>query len=70
MIQKAFRLRTALGRFKHENAEFIVEKDGLVIVYMGDDEIDEFIYKFVSKHKYVKGGDTSKILDEGTLYVG
>ncbi|MGI7210811.1 PhoX family protein [Campylobacter coli] len=62
--------RTALGRFKHENAEFIVEKDGLVIVYMGDDEIDEFIYKFVSKHKYVKGGDTSKILDEGTLYVG
>lgn len=37
---------------------------------MGDDEIDEFIYKFVSKHKYVKGGDTSKILDEGTLYVG
>ncbi|HED7966193.1 TPA: PhoX family phosphatase [Campylobacter coli] len=62
--------RTALGRFKHENAEFIVEKDGLVIVYMGDDEIDEFIYKFVSKHKYKKGTDTSKILDEGTLYVG
>ncbi|EMD1346803.1 PhoX family phosphatase [Campylobacter coli] len=62
--------RTSLGRFKHENAEIIVEKDGSVIVYMGDDEMNEFIYKFVSKHKYVKGGDTSKILDEGTLYVG
>jgi len=62
--------RTALGRFKHENAEIIVENDGSVIVYMGDDEIDEFIYKFVSKHKYKKGSDTSKILDEGTLYVG
>lgn len=62
--------RTSLGRFKHENAEIIVEKDGSVIVYMGDDEMNEFIYKFVSKHKYKKGSDTSKILDEGTLYVG
>lgn len=62
--------RTSLGRFKHENAEIIVEKDGSVIVYMGDDEMNEFIYKFVSKHKYKKGTDTSKILDEGTLYVG
>lgn len=62
--------RTSLGRFKHENAEIIVEKDGSVIVYMGDDEMNEFIYKFVSKHKYKKGADTSKILDEGILYVG
>lgn len=62
--------RTALGRFKHENAEIIVEKDGSVIVYMGDDEMNEFIYKFVSHHKYKKGSDTSKILDEGVLYVG
>lgn len=46
--------RTSLGRFKHENAEIIVEKDGSVIVYMGDDEMNEFIYKFVSKHKYKK----------------
>ncbi|MPV82802.1 PhoX family protein [Campylobacter hepaticus] len=61
--------RTSLGRFKHENAEIIVEEDGSVIVYMGDDEANEFIYKFVSKHKYKKGFDTSKILDEGILYV-
>lgn len=62
--------RTALGRFKHENAALIVEKDGTVVVYMGDDEVNEFIYKFVSKHKYQKGKDASKILDEGVLYVG
>ncbi|MDO4673592.1 PhoX family phosphatase [Campylobacter sp.] len=62
--------RTALGRFKHENVELIVEKDGSVVAYMGDDEAGEFIYKFVSKHKYQKGKDASKILDEGTLYVG
>lgn len=61
--------RTALGRFKHENVELIVEDDGSVIAYMGDDEADEFLYKFVSKHKFKKGSDTSKILDEGTLYV-
>lgn len=61
--------RTALGRFKHENAELIVEDDGTVVIYMGDDEVNEFIYKFISKHKYKKGLDTSKILDEGTLYV-
>lgn len=62
--------RTSLGRFKHENVELIVEKDGSVIAYMGDDEANEFVYKFVSAHKYKKGADTSKILDEGTLYVG
>lgn len=42
----------------------------LEIEKKGDDEMNEFIYKFISKHKYKKGVDTSKILDEGTLYVG
>lgn len=58
--------RTSLGRFKHENAEIIVEKDGSVIVYMGDD----VIYKFVSKHKYKKGANIAKLLDESILYIG
>ena len=61
--------RTSLGRFKHENAELVVDKDGSVAVYMGDDEIDEFLYKFVSKHNYKKGEKNDKILDEGSLYV-
>ncbi|CZE48644.1 twin-arginine translocation pathway signal [Campylobacter geochelonis] len=63
--------RTALGRFKHENAEVIIADDGRVVVYSGDDEVDEFVYKFVSSDKFNKD-DLSKnadILDNGTLYV-
>ena len=44
--------RTALGRFKHENAEIVVADNGHVVVYMGDDERGEFVYKFVSAGKY------------------
>ncbi len=44
--------RTALGRFRHENAELTVAPNGQVVVYMGDDEIDQFVYKFVSQGKW------------------
>lgn len=61
--------RTALGRFKHENAECVVNNDGRVVVYMGDDERGEFIYRFVSDGVYAPGAETDTLLDEGTLYV-
>jgi secreted PhoX family phosphatase len=61
--------RTALGRIKHENAAFALSKDGRAVVYMGDDQADDYIYKFVSDGKYVKGGDNSRLLDSGKLYV-
>lgn len=61
--------RTALGRFKHENAACALARDGRVVVYLGDDERGEFLYKFVSAGIYVPGADTSKLLDEGQLYV-
>ena len=60
---------TALGRFKHENAEVVLARDGRVVVYMGDDERGEFLYKFVSDGIYVPGSPTDGLLDEGTLYV-
>ncbi|MEM9523500.1 MAG: PhoX family phosphatase [Pseudomonadota bacterium] len=60
---------TALGRFKHENAAYALAPDGRVIIYMGDDERGEFIYKWVSRDIYVPGGDTSTLLSEGQLYV-
>jgi len=61
--------RTALGRFKHENAESVVNPDGRVVVYMGDDERGEFLYKYVSNGVYAPGADTDDLLDNGTLYV-
>lgn len=60
--------RTALGRFKHENAEVVVNGDGKVVVYMGDDERGEFIYRFISDGAYAAGGDNSDLLADGTLY--
>ena len=62
--------RSALGRFKHENAALTVNDDGHVVVYLGDDERGEHLYKFVSKNKYVPGADSNRdLLEEGTLYV-
>ncbi|MFA1562504.1 PhoX family protein [Aliivibrio fischeri] len=63
--------RTALGRFKHENAALVVNDDGHVVVYLGDDERGEHLYKFVSKDKYQEGNNVANrnLLEEGTLYV-
>ncbi|MEO0618654.1 MAG: PhoX family phosphatase [Pseudomonadota bacterium] len=60
--------RTALGRFKHENAELVIARDGRVVVYMGDDERGEYLYRFVSRGRWVEGGSSDGLLDEGTLY--
>jgi secreted PhoX family phosphatase len=63
------RKRTALGRFKHENAEVAVNHDGRIVVYMGDDERGEFIYRYVSNGVYAPGAPTDDLLDDGKLYV-
>lgn len=60
---------TALGRFKHENAEMVQAADGRVVVYMGDDERGEFIYKYVSNGTWAEGQPTDGLLSDGTLYV-
>jgi secreted PhoX family phosphatase len=61
--------RTALGRFKHENAEVVVNGDGHIVVYMGDDERGEFLYRFISSGVYAEGADNSDLLADGALYV-
>ena len=61
--------RTALGRFKHENAELVISKDRHVVVYSGDDERGEFLYRFISSKKYHEDTDNANLLENGTLYV-
>jgi len=61
--------RTALGRFKHENAELVIADNGHVVVYLGDDERGEFLYKFVSAGKYSEMGDNRDLLEDGDLFV-
>jgi secreted PhoX family phosphatase len=64
------RKHTAMGRFKHEGANVIVAEDGRVVAYMGDDERNDYMYKFVSKNTI--SGSRKKnltLLSEGDLYV-
>ncbi len=60
--------RTALGRCKHENAEVVVNSDGRIAIYMGDDERGEFLYRYVSDGYYAEGGNTDELMEKGTLY--
>lgn len=50
-----------LGRFSHECAKTVMNKDGRTVVYSGDDTDNECLYKFVAKNK--------GSLDEGELFV-
>ncbi|NUL46064.1 PhoX family phosphatase [Cellulosimicrobium funkei] len=62
---------TALGRFKHEAGTAVISRDGYAVVYSGDDERNDYAYKFVSRRKYRKGDKKHNmtLLSEGTLYV-
>ena len=62
--------RTALGRLKHEGAWVQETKDGKVVVYMGDDERNEYIYRYVSNLPWRTARRRGiNPLDDGILYV-
>jgi secreted PhoX family phosphatase len=62
--------RTGLGRMKHEGAWVQETSNGHVVVYLGDDQANEYIYRFVSARPWQDAIDDGESpLDDGTLYV-
>ena len=63
--------RTALGRFKHEGAAGIINRDGRYVVYSGDDERFDYVYRFVTTARVDRANPQANrdILDDGVLSV-
>jgi secreted PhoX family phosphatase len=63
--------RTALGRFKHEAASGTVSTGGKFVSYSGDDQVNNYIYKFVTAGNVdlYDRANNADLLDSGTLYV-
>ncbi|MGQ0672408.1 MAG: PhoX family protein [Hyphomicrobium sp.] len=63
--------RTAMGRFKHEGAGNIINGDGRFVVYQGDDEMFDYVYRFVTAGKvdFADPKANRDLLDDGVLSV-
>ena len=61
---------TALGRCKHECATTALAADGRLAVYTGDDQVFEYLYKYVSREAH-RAGDRAhneRLLENGVLH--
>ena len=62
---------TALGRFRHEGAETTVSSSGKLVIYSGDDNRFDYMYKYVSGGTVTDDTSVfgSPLMSDGTLYV-
>lgn len=62
--------RTAMGRFDHENTAYLMDADGTLAIYMGDDSTPGCVYKFVPSAKVNTSNRSANqnLLDSGKLY--
>lgn len=65
------RKHTALGRTKHEAATVVLSRNRLAVVYSGDDERFDYLYKFVSRRRFNRNNREAnlRLLEDGTLFV-
>lgn len=63
--------RTGLGRFRHEAATPVVNGDGRVVVYLGEDRAWGFVFRYISKGRFdpAVGTKNGQLLDDGDLSV-
>ena len=63
--------RTALGRAKHEGAAGLINTDGRYVIYSGDDERGDYVYRFVTAARVDRNNPQANrdILDDGVLSV-
>jgi uncharacterized protein len=63
--------RTAMGRFDHENSDYLLASDNRIAFYMGDDGTPGCIYKFVPTRAVTPNNRAANadLLDTGTLFV-
>ena len=61
--------RTALGRFAHEGCTAAPAREGEPLVfYSGDDAMNQYMFKFVTRERYAATTAGGHMLDSGTLY--
>jgi hypothetical protein len=63
--------RTSMGRCKHECATTTIAQNGQVVVYTGDDERFDYVYKFVTAGVFNRENRAANmdLLDNGVCYV-
>jgi secreted PhoX family phosphatase len=61
--------RTAFGRGKHEGAAGVINADGRYVIYSGDDQRFDYVYRFVTTARIDRANPIANrdILDGGVL---